>query len=97
MKNLASAALPAEVVADIGEQMREIKAEISTLKETEPPKDFIVDQVRAWLEALKSNSDEKAVRLLVERVDIEQKQKTEFRVTSTLSSVLSEIGCGDRI
>ncbi|PKM73493.1 MAG: hypothetical protein CVU91_04180 [Firmicutes bacterium HGW-Firmicutes-16] len=75
--------------------MKELKEEIAALEATEPPKDFTVDQVRSWLDALKACPDEKAVHLLVERIDI--KQKTEIIVTSTLTSVLSENGCGGRI
>lgn len=92
MKNLATGALPAEIVADVGEQMNQIKDEIEMLKNTEPPKDFTVDQIKAWLEALKDSPDEHAVHLLVERIDV--KQKTDFNITSTLKSVLGETGCG---
>lgn len=95
MKNLSSGVLPAEIVKDIGEQMQDIKAEIAVLETTKPPRDFTVDQVRSWLDALKACPDEKAIHLLVERIDI--KQKTEVVVTSTLTSVLSENGCGGRI
>lgn len=92
LKNLSAGALPPDVLKDVGERMQEIKAEIATLEATEPPKDFTVDQVRAWLDALKACPDEKAIHLLIERIDI--KQKTEFIVTSTMNSVLSENGCG---
>lgn len=95
MQNLSSGVLPAEIINDIGAQMQDIKNEIAVLEATEPPKDFTVDQVRSWLDALKACPDEKAIHLLVERIDI--KQKTEVVVTSTLTSVLSEIGCGGRI
>lgn len=49
MKNLSIGALPPAVVADIGEQMQTIKAEIVQLQETTPPTDFTVDQIKAWL------------------------------------------------
>lgn len=95
MKNLSSTVLPPEVLTDIGRQMKELKAEITALEATEPPKDFTVNQVYAWLDSLRSTPDEKAVRLLVERIDINT--KTEFSITSTLNSVLGETGCGGRI
>lgn len=95
MKNLSSGELPAEVVADIGEQMKALKIEIAALQETEPPKDFTVEQIQAWLETIKAAPDEKAVHLLIDRIDI--KNKTEFNVQSTLNSVLGENGCGGRI
>ena len=98
MKNLATGALPAEVVADIGTQMQEIKVEIAQLQETTPPPDFTVDQIKAWLEALKAEADEKAIHLLIERIDVVQTEtKTDFNMTSTLKSVLGEIGCGEAL
>ena len=95
MANLSSGALPAQVVSDIGKQMQGIKQEIEFLKETQPPKDFTVEQIKAWLQALKHQPDDKAIHLLIERIDI--KNKTEINITSTLKSVLGEIGCGGRI
>ena len=97
MKNLSTGALPAAVVADIGEQMQAIKAEIKQLQATTPPTDFTVDQIKAWLDALKASADEKAVHLLIERIDVVQKEtKTDFNMESTLKSVLGNIGCGGR-
>ena len=92
MRNLSSGVLPAEVIADIGKQMQELKQEIECLKNTEPPQDYTTDQIKAWLEALKSNPDETAVHLLIERIDI--KTKTALKIQSTLNTVLGEIGCG---
>ena len=92
MKNLSSAVLPPEVLSDIGKQMQELKAEITALEATEPPKDFTTNQVYAWLESLRAAPDEKAVRLLVERIDINT--KTEFSISSTLNTVLGETDCG---
>lgn len=98
MKNLSTGALPGEVVADIGTQMQAIKEEIAQLQDTTPPADFTVDQIKAWLEVLKDSADEKAVHLLIERIDVIQTEtKTDFNMTSTLKSVLGEIGCGGRI
>lgn len=95
MKNLSSAALPAEIITDIGKQMQTLKEEIAALEATEPPKDFTVEQITAWLNALKASPDDKAVHLLIERIDI--KEKTVFSVTSTLKTVLGNHGCGGRI
>ncbi len=100
LANLSSGALPPAVVEDIGAQMQSIKAEIETLKNTEPPKDFTVGTIKAWLASLKANPDVDAVRLLIERIDVvrdEQKNKTGFNIQSTLKTVLCESGCGGRI
>lgn len=97
MKNLASGALPDEVVSDIGKQMKEIKSEIAVLENTEPPKDFSVDTIRSWLEAIKVAPDADAVRLLIERMDVKpdlEKEKTAFNIQSTLKTVLGKNGCG---
>lgn len=97
MQNLASGALPPEIVADMGEKMREVKQEIAILKATEPPKDFTVDTIKSWLESIKAAPDREAVRLLIERIDTkegEEKEKTAFEMQSTLKAVLSKHGCG---
>jgi len=95
MSNMSSGELPAEVVADMGQRMKALKDEIAALRNAEPPKDYTVAQITAWLESLKAASDEKAVALLIERIDV--KSKTDFTIQSTLKSVLGETGCGTRI
>lgn len=100
LTNLSAGSLPPTVVEDIGAQMQQIKTEIEMLKNTEPPKDFAVDTIQAWLTSLKENPDQEAVRLLVERIDVvrdEEKNKTAFNIQSTLKTVLGEIGCGGQI
>ena len=84
--------LPADVSQSIANRMHEINEEIAVLEGAEPPKDFTVDTIKAWLESLKATPDEKAIHLLVERIDV--KQKTDINISSTLKSVLSEHGCG---
>ena len=90
--NLSSGALPSEVVADIGQRMKALKDEMEALRETTPPQDFTTEQITAWLELLKADPDDKAIHLLIERIDV--KTKTDFSITSTLKSVLGENGCG---
>ena len=50
--------------------METLKSEIESLKCRKPPKDFTFDYVSQWLEALKANPDEKAIHLLIERIDV---------------------------
>jgi len=92
MGNLSSGVLPPEVVAKVGAQIKELSDQLETLKNVEPPKDYTVPQIKVWLQSLKKSVDDKAVRLLIERIDI--KNKTEINMTSTLESVLCENGCG---
>ena len=94
MKNLSAGALPREVVADIGKQMQEIKEEIAVLETAEPPKDYTVDEIRSWLSAIKAAPDDRAVHLLIERIQINAK-KDGFDIQSTLKTVLGETGRGD--
>ena len=78
-------------------RMHDIKAQIEVLKATEPPKDYTVEQIKAWLESLKKQPDRDAVRLLIERIDVisdGEKEKAAFNIQSTLKAVLGEIGCG---
>ena len=95
MANLSSGALPPEVVADIGQQMQALKVEIATLEQTEPPKDFTADTIKAWLESIKAAPDEDAIHLLIERIDVgAEKNKAAFNMKSTLKTVLRKTGCG---
>lgn len=101
MSNLSVGALPAEVVADIGSRMQALKAEIAALETAEPPVDHVADTIRDWLQNLRTAPNTQAVRLLIERIDVQQsddrdKAKTAFNIQSTLKTVLGENGCGGR-
>ena len=73
--------------------MQTIKPEIAQLQQTTPPVDVTVEQIKAWLEVLKASAGKKAVHLLIERINVVQKEtKTDFNMQSTLKSVLGEIG-----
>lgn len=97
LKNLATGVLPPAVVADMGQRMQDLKAEIETLEQTEPPVDYTPDQIKSWLTSLKNAADEKAIHLLIERIDRDENNKTAFNITSTLNTVLGKTGRGDRI
>lgn len=94
MITLGSGALPQEVISDIGAKIVSLKDEIRALESTEPPKDFTVPQIQGWLQSIRTAPDDKAVRLLIERINA---TKTEINMQSTLTSVLGKIGCGGRI
>ena len=86
-----------EKVNEILQQMQELKSQIATLEQTEPPKDFTTETIQAWLEAIKAAPDVDAVHLLIERIDTrvdKEKEKTDFNMESTLKSVLRNHGCG---
>lgn len=99
VENLASGKLPGEVVEQIGNKIKDLKEQIEALSASEPPRDFTTEQIIAWLRAIKEAPDETAVRLLIERIEVskdKEKATTEFKVTSTLNSVVAKTGCGDR-
>lgn len=100
LANLSTGKLPGTVVQDIGNEMELLKAEMEALSKAEPPKDYTVDTVGAWLDSIKAAPDDKVIHLLVERIDVDnsgQKETTEVHVTSTLTSVVGNSGCGDKI
>lgn len=92
LTNLSAGVMPPAVVADVSAEMETLRAEIDALQHTEPPQDYSVQTIRNWLESLRNAPDEAAVHLLVERIEV--KEKTAFKVFSTLNTVLGEIGCG---
>ena len=95
LANLSTGALPPEVVSDIGAKMQKLKDEIEAIRASKPEKDYTVEQTTRWLESLRTSPDDKAVRLLIEKITV--KNKTDISVTSTLASILCNIGCGTRI
>ncbi len=95
MNTLGSGVLPSDLIVDIGNKITALKKELQALSETTVPRDYTVPQVLTWLDSLKNSTDERqTVLLLVSRIDA---TKTEISVTSTLTSVLGELGCGGRI
>ena len=70
-------------------------AEIAALEVVESPKDYTPETVKAWFESIKAAPDERDIQLLIERID-RQKETTEFKVTSTLYSVVTENGADKR-
>ena len=97
LRNLSTGVLPAAVVADMGKKMQELKSEMEALGQTTPPPDYTVDHITGWLTALESAPDDKAVHLLIERIDYDANKKTAINISSTLTTVLGETGRGDRI
>lgn len=100
VNNLASGALPPEVVKDIGDKISALKQEMEVLATSEPPRDFTTEQIIAWLRSIREAPDQTAVRLLIERIEVrkdKEKATTEFEVISTLNSVVGKSGCGGRI
>lgn len=94
MSTLGSGTLPSELISDISNKIVTLKEDIKGLQAAEPPKDFTVPQIQAWLQSIRIAPDDKAVRLLIERINA---NKTDINIESTLISVLGDNGCGGRI
>ena len=91
MNNLTSAVLPPDVVSNIGNKMQSLLDEIHALENTEPPEDRSMDLVVEWLEKIKKAPDNRVIPMLIERIDVIQREnKTDFCITSTLKSVSRE-------
>ena len=92
MHNISTVALPPEVLKDLGERLQAIKSEIAELENATPPEDYSVETIRSWLEAIKAAPDDKAVKLLISRIDtVQENEKTAFNIHSTLKTVLEKM------
>ena len=66
------------------------------MKKTEPPEDYTVDTIKAWLQSIKEASDEKAIHLLIAKIEAKrEKDNTDFNIESTLKSVLKNLVAGE--
>ena len=96
LTNMTSAVLPAEVIKDISEKMSALKNEIEELKEATPPEDYSVDVIQDWLQSIRNAPDEKAVHLLIDRIEaIRTDDKTDFNISTTLKPVLEILVAGE--
>ena len=66
---------------------------IAVLEMAEPPKDYTTDEIRSWMESIRKAPSEKAVKLLIARIEA-QKDPTAFNIVSTLKAVGGKVGCG---
>ena len=70
--------------------MNEIKNEIETLENTEPPEEYTSDAIVKWLQSIREAPDKRAIHLLIERIEVSSDKKTtDIKVTSTLTSVVN--------
>ena len=94
--NLTAAVLPPDVIQDISLRMQKLKDEIEELKNAEPPADYTVDTIKAWLQSIKEAPDEKAIHLLIAKIEAKrEKDNTDFNIESTLKSVLENLVAGE--
>ena len=96
LTNMTSAVLPAEVIKDISDKMSKLKNEIEELKEATPPEDYSVDVIQEWLQSIRNAPDEKAVHLLIDRIEaVRTEDKTDFNISTTLKPVLENMVAGE--
>ena len=95
LANMSSAVLSPEVIADLSERMTQLKREITELQNAEPPVDYSVDSIQEWLQSIRTAPDEKAVHLLIARIEAKRAEnKTDFNIISTLKPVLENMVAG---
>lgn len=88
VKNLSAATFAPEIIQDLNNRMKALKAEIEALATAEPPEEYSMNTILEWLKAIKSAPDRRAVHLLVDRIEVDSdKEKTNVNVISTLTSV----------
>ena len=96
LANMTAAALPDGVMKDIVKKLEQLKNEITELKEAEPPVDYSVDTIQEWLQSIRTAPDEKAVHLLIDRIEAKRTEnKTDFNIESTLKPVLEKVVAGE--
>ena len=95
LNNMSSTVFPPEVISDISQKLQRLRQEISALENAEPPEDYSVDTITDWLKSIAAAPDRKAVRLLIERIDVRSDENnTDYKVSSTLQSVLVNMVTG---
>ncbi len=83
------------LVADVSEKMTKLKSEITELQQAEPPADYTVDTIQEWLQSIRTAPDEKAVHLLIDRIEAKRAENnTDFNIVSTLKPVLEIVAAG---
>ncbi|MBQ1632795.1 MAG: hypothetical protein II049_08245 [Clostridia bacterium] len=88
VKNLSAATFAPEIIQDLNNRLKTIKAEIEALETAEPPEEYSTNTILEWLKAISAAPDRRAVQLLVDRIEVSSdKEKTDVNVISTLTSV----------
>ena len=88
VKNLSAATFAPEIIQDLNNRLKTIKAEIEALETAEPPEEYTTSTILEWLKAISAAPDRRAVHLLVDRIEVSSdKEKTDVNVISTLTSV----------
>ncbi len=88
MKNLSSGIIPKAIMQDMMQRMENLQKEIETLENAEPPESYSTDTITNWLNSIKEAPTPKAIKLLIERIEVTQNgKKIDLRVESTLRSI----------
>ena len=92
MKNLSSGVVPKGIMQDMMGRMENLQKEIEALEKAEPPESYSTDTITDWLTSVKEAPTPKAIKLLIERIEVTQNgKKIDLRVESTLKSILNMV------
>ena len=95
MKNLSSGVVPKGIMQDMMGRMENLQKEIEALEKSEPPESYSTDTITDWLTSIKEAPTPKAIKLLIERIEVTQNgKKIDLRVESTLKSILKMVAGG---
>ena len=97
MNVLSSGNLSTAVIKSTGDRMDELLKEIETLKTAQPPRYFSPDQIYNWLQEIRNNPDDEAIRLFVDKITITKNPTTTISIETKLNEVVGNIGCGGTI
>ena len=92
MKNLSSGVVPKGIMQDMMGRMENLQKEIEALEKAEPPESYSTDAITDWLTSIKEAPTPKAIKLLIDRIEVTQNgKKIDLRVESTLKSILKMV------
>ena len=92
MKNLSSGVVPKGIMQDMMGRMENLQKEIEALEKAEPPESYSTDTITDWLTSIKEAPTPKAIKLLIDRIEVTQNgKKIDLRVESTLKSILKMV------
>ena len=89
---MTAAVLPTDVIQDISLRMQKLKDEIEEVKNAEPPADYTVDTIKAWLQSIKEAPDEKAIHLLIAKIEAKRKKVHRLFYHSLCTNVVAGEG-----
>ena len=92
--NLSSGALTPAVAQLVSEKIEKEMENLEKIKTIKPVRNYTPSVVNSWLNSLVEASEKELPKVLVERIEIKDRQA---KIVSTLGRLLGEVGCGGSV